>query len=90
MPFQSEATPLQRRGATNRHYRRQRRLTQKALAAQTGLHHTYLSQIERGHRNVSILSHLQIARALQMPLASLVASLEEFCQPPDSPHQNPS
>jgi transcriptional regulator with XRE-family HTH domain len=90
MSSDSEDTPLQRLGATIRYYRRQRRLTQKALAAQTGLDHTYLSQIERGHRNVSILSLLQIARALQMPLSSLVASLEEFWQSPASPHQNSS
>ena len=90
MPSHSEDTPLRRLGATIRYYRRQRRLTQKALAVQTGLDHTYLSQVERGHRNVSILSLLQIARALQMPLSSLVASLEEFCQSPTSPHQNSS
>jgi transcriptional regulator with XRE-family HTH domain len=76
-----EDTPLQQLGATIRHYRRQQRLTQKAVAALAGLDHKYLSEIERGLRNVSILSLLQIARALQLPLSSLTQPLEAFARP---------
>ena len=87
-PPPSEETPLQRLGATIRHYRRQQRLTQKAVAAQAGLDHKYLSEIERGQRNVSILSLLQIARALQLPLSSLTQPLEAFARPLPPPQDD--
>ena len=80
-PPPSEETPLQRLGATIRHYRRQQRLTQKAVAAQAGLDHKYLSEIERGRRNVSVLSLLRIAQALHLPFSHLVASLDTYVQP---------
>ena len=43
-------------GATLRHYRQQFGLTHKALAARTGLTPTYIGEIERGRRNLSVLT----------------------------------
>jgi transcriptional regulator with XRE-family HTH domain len=80
-PPNSEDTPLQRLGATIRHYRRQRRLTQKVVAARAGLDHTYLSQIERGRQNVTILNLFHIAGALEIPLSHLIQPLDDFLPP---------
>jgi transcriptional regulator with XRE-family HTH domain len=72
----SGTTPLQLLGATIRAYRHQRHLTQEVLAAQTGLSLTYISQVERGRRNVSVLALLGIAAVLQVPVGILLQPLE--------------
>lgn len=72
-------TPLQRLGATIRYYRRQRKLSQKALAALSGCDPSYLSGIEQGKRNVSALLLLRIAQSLQIPVSHVMAPLDEFC-----------
>lgn len=69
-------TPLHVLGATLRRYRRSHGLTQLALAAKTGLHVMYISEIERGQRNVSVLTLLRLAAALQLPAATLLQPLE--------------
>jgi transcriptional regulator with XRE-family HTH domain len=81
-PPSSEDTPLQRLGATIRHYRRQRHLTQQALAARAGMDHTSLSQIERGRQNVTILNLFSIAGALDIPLSHLIQPLDDLRLPP--------
>jgi transcriptional regulator with XRE-family HTH domain len=76
-----EDTPLQRLGTTIRHYRRQRRLTQRALAARAGIDHMSLSQIERGRQNVTILNLFHIAGALEVPLSHLIQPLDDLLAP---------
>jgi transcriptional regulator with XRE-family HTH domain len=76
-----EDTPLQRLGATIRHYRRQCRLTQRALAARAGIDHMSLSQIERGRQNVTILNLFHIAGALEVPLSHLIQPLDDLLAP---------
>jgi len=44
--------------------RRTRGLSQQQLANKTGLHRTYISGVERGQRNVSLLNIHRIAAAL--------------------------
>jgi transcriptional regulator with XRE-family HTH domain len=75
-PQQTPPTLLQLLGATIRQYRRQRGLTQEVLAAHTGLSLTYISEVERGRRNVSVLALLGIAAVLQVPVATLLQPLE--------------
>jgi transcriptional regulator with XRE-family HTH domain len=76
-PPHPQETPLQRFGATLRQYRQQRRLSQQALAARTGLlDDRYLSQIELGRHNISVLLLLGLARALEMPAACLLAPVD--------------
>jgi len=69
-------TPLQRFGATLRDSRQQRHLSQQALAARTGIRRSYIGQIERGLRNVSVLALLRLAQALEMSAAALLARLD--------------
>lgn len=45
--------------------------TQEDLAAQAGIHRTYLSDIERGSRNVSLLNIERLAAALGLTIAEL-------------------
>ncbi|PSW19045.1 XRE family transcriptional regulator [Photobacterium sanctipauli] len=47
-------------------------LSQEELAAKCGLDRTYISGIERGLRNVSIVNIFRIADALSLPPAKLL------------------
>jgi len=75
-PSPPQDTPLQRFGATLRQYRQQQRLSQPALTARTGIRHRYISQIEQGRRNISVLMLLRLAHALEIPAACLLARLD--------------
>ena len=50
-------------------------LSQEKLAETTGLHMSYISSIERGRRNVSLLNIIRLAEALAVDPSALVASL---------------
>lgn len=53
--------------------RRERGLTQEELAARSGIHQTYLSGVEGGKRNPSIL-------VLQRIASALASDVEELCK----------
>ncbi len=63
--------------------RRQLGITQEELAWRAGLHRTYITDIERGARNLSLQSIEKLARALQAPIAEL------FALPAESPAPSP-
>lgn len=68
-------TPNTAREIFSRNLRRARRLremSQEALALQAGLSRTYVSEVERGERNVSIDNMDHLAKALRVPLRDLV------------------
>ena len=46
-------------------------MSQEELARRAGVHRTYISDVERGVRNVSILTLERIASALEIPLGVL-------------------
>lgn len=48
-------------------------LTQEEFAARAGIHRTYLSDIERGSRNVSLLNIERLATALSLRISELFA-----------------
>ena len=58
-------------GARVRSLRLTRGLSQEQLAERAGLHRTYLSSLERGHRNVGLDNILDLAEALGIPPADL-------------------
>jgi transcriptional regulator with XRE-family HTH domain len=51
-------------------------LTQEDLADKAGIHRTYLSDVERGFRNVSLLNLERMAAALALPLSELFRHVE--------------
>jgi transcriptional regulator with XRE-family HTH domain len=79
-----QATLLPLLGATIRQARKDQRLSQPALAARTGLSFGYISEIELGQRNLSVLNLVRIADALGLSVAQLLAPLETR-QSPSSP-----
>lgn len=52
-------------------------ISQEELAERAGLHRTYISDIERGARNLSLESIEKLARALQIPLATLFRDMSD-------------
>jgi transcriptional regulator with XRE-family HTH domain len=63
---------LQQLGDRIRESRISRKLTQAQLGEASGLHRTFIGSVERGERNVAILSLRRIAGALRVPLSQLV------------------
>ncbi len=59
-------------GQTIRALRRQRGLTQEVLADLAHIDRSYMSSIERGLRNISVLNVARIAWALQVPLCHVL------------------
>lgn len=59
-------------GENVRRLRQGRGLSQERLADEARLHRTYISAIERGERNVSLVNIEKIAKALDVPIAALL------------------
>ncbi|MBN3802179.1 helix-turn-helix transcriptional regulator [Paraburkholderia sp. Ac-20336] len=59
--------------ANMRRIRKAKELTQEKVAEAADLHPNYVSSVERGERNISICNIERIARALNVPMAALVA-----------------
>jgi transcriptional regulator with XRE-family HTH domain len=51
-------------------------LTQEQLAERAGLHHNYVSSVERGERNLSLYNIVRIAHGLGVTASELMQSLE--------------
>ncbi len=51
-------------------------LTQEEFAERAGIHRTYLSDIERGTRNVSLINIERVAQGLSMKLSELFQAVE--------------
>ncbi|HEX7125044.1 MAG TPA: helix-turn-helix transcriptional regulator [Thermodesulfobacteriota bacterium] len=69
----SACEPAPRRfGARVRTLRLALGLSQEALGFRADLHRTYVSDIERGRRNPSLLQVLKLARALGVSVGQLV------------------
>lgn len=51
-----------------RQIRLEKGVSQETLAAAAELHRTYVSSVERGERNVSIVNIARLAEALKVPI----------------------
>lgn len=59
-------------GARLREVRLKSGLSQEKLAEEAGLHRTYVSTVERGTRNISLLNIEKLAKALSVPMSKLM------------------
>ena len=67
-----EKAQLKAFGVRVRKLREQLDWSQEHLAERAGLHRTYISGLERGERNVSVLNILRLARALKTTPGTLL------------------
>lgn len=63
-------------GHALRQAREQQKVSQEQLAERAGLHRTYIGQVERGERNISIDNLEHLAHAVGLPLWQMI-------RPPD-------
>ncbi|MGP8200238.1 MAG: helix-turn-helix domain-containing protein [Limisphaerales bacterium] len=70
-------------GKTIRQLRQGRKLSQETFAEICGLHRTYICDVERGVRNVTIGTLLRIAHALGTTVSELTRNLENEARPPE-------
>ena len=59
-------------GRNLKRIRKEKGLSQEELAFESGLHRTYISGIERGARNPTIVILARLAETLQVAVAELV------------------
>ena len=52
-------------------------LSQEALADMAGIHRTYVGDVERGERNISLINMIRLARALSVSLSQLIRDMEK-------------
>lgn len=62
-------------GQRIRYYRNKRNYTQEKLSEISGLHATYIGQVERGEKNVTLESLKRITSALDISLSQLFEGL---------------
>ena len=51
-------------------------MTQEELAEAAGIHRTYVSDVERGSRNVALVNIERLAKALKLSITELFALME--------------
>ncbi len=73
-------------GQRIRMYRKQQHMSQEKLAELSGLHPTYIGQMERGEKNPTIESLYKICTALRIPITLLVEKLDEYTVNADFPY----
>jgi len=61
-------------GNSVRVWRSRLRISQEELGERANLHRTYISDVERGARNVSLVSIEKLARALEVSIPTLLAN----------------
>ena len=59
-------------GVRLRSVRLRKGLSQEKLADLAGLHRTFVSSVERGERNISLMNIARLAKALETTLAKLM------------------
>lgn len=63
-------------GEILRQFRKRAKFSQERLAQESGLDRTYISLLERGLRQPSLTSILQISRALNVSSSEIVSKVE--------------
>lgn len=68
-------------------FRMQKGISQEKLAELSGLHPTYIGQVERGEKNCTLESAEKISQGLQIPIEKLIGKITSFDDEEDIPHQ---
>lgn len=76
MSRQKSTDPRVAFGRAVRLLRLRRDLSQEGLAELADIHRTYIGDVERGARNISLVNMTRIAAALGLSLSRLVAEME--------------
>ena len=72
-----EGDPKTAFGQAVRKLRLAKGLSQEDLAELSEIHRTYIGDVERGTRNISLVNMTKIAAALDVPLSRLIHELEK-------------
>lgn len=64
-------------GSAIREVREDRCMSQESLAAESGLHRTYISSVELGRRNISLSNIYKIAAALGVSMTEIMRLCED-------------
>ena len=59
-----------------RKYRHAAGISQEALADLAGIHRTYVGDVERGERNLSLLNMVRLSSALGVRLSQVILEME--------------
>jgi transcriptional regulator with XRE-family HTH domain len=51
-------------------------ISQEALADLAGIHRTYVGDVERGERNISLINMMRLSAALEVRLSQVVLEME--------------
>ena len=70
-------------GVLVRRLRSERGFSQEEFAFRVGLHRTYVGDIERGEKNVTLVTAEKLAKGLGLTLAGLLTELERHPGGPD-------
>src|SRR5688572_30177470 len=80
-PLQQETAYLHRLGERVRAWRNEHAMTRKRLSLASGVSERYLAQLEAGQGNISVLLLRKVARAMGVPVESLVREDESAERP---------
>ncbi len=76
IPNSDNLTIEKKFGASMRHFRILKKLSQEELAFRSGLNRNYISDTERGTRNVSLRSIAKISHGLGISIADLFKNID--------------
>ncbi len=65
-------------GLAVKEYRNKRQISQEKLAELSDLHRTYISDVERGERNISLVNIEKICKALKVKSSELFKFVENY------------
>jgi transcriptional regulator with XRE-family HTH domain len=82
-----QGDPVQAFGQVLREIRRQRGLSQEALAFESDLDRAFLSRLETGHKQPSLLTIFRIASVLHISVAELLRLVEDRIHGPEAGHK---
>jgi DNA-binding XRE family transcriptional regulator len=68
-------------GETLRQLRKEKHMSQEALAFESGYHPTYIGQLERGKKSPSLRAILRLARALDTAGSEMLRRIEALLDP---------